>query len=900
MMVQRCVCVYMLLFMFGLTRSNVFCVAERLPYRILLDTDVDTDDIFALLYLLKLNRSEFDLQAVTINANAWTDAGHAVNQLYDILFMMGRDDISVGVGGEGSILDDGTILPNVGGYLPIIEQGNGTAGYCRYRQAIPVGLGGRLDIDTNFGFRKSFLPQGNRRYLPVRQPTAQQVMIDKISAGPITVFLIGASTNLGIFLMSNPHLKKNIEHIYIMGGGVRSKNPTGCCPKTTESSCQPRQCGDRGNIFTDYLSNPYAEFNMFGDPFAAYQVLYSGIPATLVPLDATNTIPISSNFFEELEKNQHTYEAQYIFKSLKMARDTWFDNHFYTSYFMWDSFLSGVATSIMLNDKNNNGENEFAVMEYMNITVITSNEPYGISDGSNPFFNGLQKPKFNLTKDGVHSGHVQTGLRDPFCLAKNRKGRCKDGYTAEVSGGEGVRVLVAVRAKPNLDSTSPLNREYFRSFLDVINRPHQSGRFNFTTQFPDYKEVLYKPDFQGKQLGRNVIFDMDMSAGDFLALLYLLKMPTEVINLKAILVTPTGWANAATIDVVYDLLHMMGRDDVPVGLGDMFPMNQSEPIFLPVGGCNYNRAIPHGSGGFLDSDTLYGLARDLPRSPRRYTAENSVRFGAPRDTDHPELRQPLAREIWQSVVKSLNSQSKVTILTNGPLTNIAQIILSDKNSTSFIQDIFIVGGHVNMDKSRIKGNVINIPSNEYAELNMFLDPSAAKTVLSYGHNITLIPLGVQHEVSRFAKILESLQLTKKTPEALFARRLISTLHRLHRTHPSYQHVDIFLGEIIGAVILAGDHSILNATFGVKKVQVLASGLESEDGQLTIGEDNGNSVRILESVDSLAYYNVFANQLGEQKQSAVIGSFEEQRRQRIKHRIKTKVEQIGDIEFFLKK
>ena len=34
------------------------------PHRILLDTDVDTDDFFALLYLLKLNRSEFDLQVL--------------------------------------------------------------------------------------------------------------------------------------------------------------------------------------------------------------------------------------------------------------------------------------------------------------------------------------------------------------------------------------------------------------------------------------------------------------------------------------------------------------------------------------------------------------------------------------------------------------------------------------------------------------------------------------------------------------------------------------------------------------------------------------------------------------------------------------------------------------------
>lgn len=86
---------------------------------------------------------------------------------------------------------------------------------------------------------------------------------------------------------------------------------------------------------------------------------------------------------------------------------------------------------------------------------------------------------------------------------------------------------------------------------------------------------------------------------------------------QAILVSPTGWANAATIDVIYDLLHMMGRDDIQVGLGDLFATNQSDPIDPSVGDCKYVKSIPHGSGGFLDSDTLYGLARDMPRSPRR-------------------------------------------------------------------------------------------------------------------------------------------------------------------------------------------------------------------------------------------------------------------------------------------
>ncbi|KAL2534574.1 inosine-uridine preferring nucleoside hydrolase family protein [Abeliophyllum distichum] len=855
--------------------ADIYCVKGQ-PQRILLDTDMDTDDFFALLYLLKLNTSEFDLQAITINTNAWTDAGHAVNQVYDILYMMERDDIAVGVGGEGGIFEDGTILQNVGGYLPIIEQGNSTAGYCRYRQAIPVGLGGRLDIDTNYGFRKSFLPQGSRKYSPLRQPTAQQVMIDKVSAGPITVFIIGVHTNFAIFLMSNPSLKKNIKHIYVMGGGVISKNPTGCCPGKAMSTCQTRQCGNRGNLFTAYTSNPYAEFNIFGDPFAAYQVIHSGIPVTLVPLDATNTIPITSEFFKEFEKNQHTYEAQYCFESLKMARDTWFDDNFYTSYFMWDSFTSGVATSIMRNRQNQNGENEFAEMEYMNITVITSNEPYQISDGSNPFFDGLKIPKFNLKRNGVHSGHVQTGIRDPFCLVKNGKGRCMDGYTTEVTGREAVTVLVAVKAKPNSDNSSSLNREFFKSFLNVLNRPQQSGKFNFTTQFLHYKEILYKPNFQSRQLGKNIVFDMDMSAGDFLALFYLLKSPVEVINLKAILVSPNGWANAATIDIIYDLLHMMGRDDIPVGLGDMFALNQSDPLLPAVGDCKYNKAIPHGSGGFLDSDTLYGLARNLPRSPRRYTAENSVKFGAPRNTDHPELRQPLGMEIWESVVKSLDPGSKVTILTNGPLTNIAKILLADKNLTSPIQDIFIVGGHINSNKSD-KGNVINIPSNEYAELNMFLDPLAAKMVFDSGLNITLIPLGIQRKVSRFRKILERLYSTKKTPEALFAMRLLSRLHWLKQMHPRYRHMDTFLGEILGAVILAGDYFTMKTTFETRPIRVLATGIESEDGQILVDQDQGNSVRVLENVDPVAYYDIFANRLGDEKRSAIVGSFEEQRR-----------------------
>lgn len=874
-----CKSLWFFLIIVGFLGQNLHCVLSS-PHRILVDTDVDTDDLFGLLYLLKLNKSEFDLVGITVSANAWTNAGHGVNQVYDLLHMMGRDDVAVGVGGEGAILDDGTILSDVGGYFPIIEQGMTTTGKCRYRQAVPKGSGGLLDIDSNYGFRKQFLPQGNRRYTPIRQPTAQKVIIDKVSEGPITVILIGSHTNFALFLMSNPHLKHNIQHIYVMGGGVRSRNPTGCCPaNSTAEECQPRQCGNRGNLFTDYTSNPYAEFNMFLDPFAAYQVFHSGVPVTLVPLDATNTIPINKQFFETFENNQRTYEAQYVFLSLKIARDTWFDAEFYQSYFMWDSFTAGVAVSIMRNsvkNNNTNGENDFAEMEYMNITVVTSNKPYGKSDGSNPFFDKRKTPKFNLTVGGVHSGHVQNGLRDPICIPKSGKGRCKDGYTQETSGPDSVRVLVAKRAKPNVNIESKLDKEFYVDFLEVLNKPGETGRFNFSSQFPYFKEELFRPDLSKTQLGKPVVFDMDMSAGDFLSLFYLLKVPVEKIDLKAIIVSPTGWANAATIDVVYDLLHMMGRDDIPVGMGDLLALNQSDPIFPPVGDCKYVKAIPQGCGGFLDSDTLYGFARDLPRSPRRYTAENSMTDGAPRDTDRPELRQPLALEVWQNVTKTINGASKITVLTNGPLTSLAKIISSDKNSSSLIKEVYIMGGHVNREKPD-KGNIFTVPKNAYAEFNMFLDPLAAKTVLESGLNITLIPLATQRKLSSFQTMLDRLYSSAKTPESLFVKRLLARLQALHHKHRRYSHVDMFLGEVLGAVYLGGDDTSLKPRLRAEHIKVIAEGDESKDGQVLIDTLRGKQVNILERVDVRGCYEGFASRLGDKNQSAVVGSFEEQRK-----------------------
>lgn len=86
-----------------------------------------------------------------------------------------------------------------------------------------------------------------------------------------------------------------------------------------------------------------------------------------------------------------------------------------------------------------------------------------------------------------------------------------------------------------------------------------------------------------------------------------------------------------------------------------------------------------------------------------------------------------------------------------------------------------------------------------------------------------------------------------------------------------------MGEILGAVILADGSSSANQTIRTKSIKVIAEGDESTDGQIVIDEDHGKVVKILDNLDPVAYYDLFANQLGTEKQSAVLGSFDEQTR-----------------------
>jgi len=109
------------------------------------------------------------------------------------------------------------------------------------------------------------------------------------------------------------------------------------------------------------------------------------------------------------------------------------------------------------------------------------------------------------------------------------------------------------------------------------------------------------------------------------------------------------------------------------------------------------------------------------------------------------------------------------------------------NSSKMFQEVYVVGGHISRSDND-KGNVFSVPSNKYAEFNMFLDPLAAKTVFQSEVNITLIPLSIQQKASSFSSTLRWLSQIEKTPEAVFSKRLLSRLRRLKKIHHRYHHM----------------------------------------------------------------------------------------------------------------
>lgn len=90
--------------------------------------------------------------------------------------------------------------------------------------------------------------------------------------GKLQIIALGPLTNIAIAILKYPDIKSKIEHITLMGGSAGYGNHT-----------------------------PAAEFNIYADPEAAKIVFDSGIPITMVGLDATNKAYLTEEDLIELK-----------------------------------------------------------------------------------------------------------------------------------------------------------------------------------------------------------------------------------------------------------------------------------------------------------------------------------------------------------------------------------------------------------------------------------------------------------------------------------------------------------------------------------------------------------------------------------------------------------------------
>lgn len=99
--------------------------------------------------------------------------------------------------------------------------------------------------------------------MPLQDRHAVDFLIETLTEadpGSITLCPLGPLTNIGTALQREPAAAAGIREIVLMGGGFF----------------------EGGNI------TPVAEFNIFVDPEAADLVFRSGVPLTMIPLDATH------------------------------------------------------------------------------------------------------------------------------------------------------------------------------------------------------------------------------------------------------------------------------------------------------------------------------------------------------------------------------------------------------------------------------------------------------------------------------------------------------------------------------------------------------------------------------------------------------------------------------------
>jgi pyrimidine-specific ribonucleoside hydrolase len=249
----------------------------RSPIPLVVDTDMGSDDWLAILYLLKSKSAR--VRGVTVAEAGLSHSLAGAQHLLDMALHAGKRDLAVAIGPDKPLA------------------GN---------REFPSHWRARADR-----FLDISLPRSDAT--PLTQ-SAVDFLFDLVEreGDPVTVVALAPLTNLAEALRRDHRILARTKGVVVMGGVL---NGQGNAPDSR------------------------SEWNIYIDPLAASIVLSSEANITLVPLDATNQVPVTIGFYRRLKRERDTPAAKLAFRIL----DKEFEEIEAGEYYFWDSLAAAVA-----------------------------------------------------------------------------------------------------------------------------------------------------------------------------------------------------------------------------------------------------------------------------------------------------------------------------------------------------------------------------------------------------------------------------------------------------------------------------------------------------------------------------------------------------------------------------
>jgi pyrimidine-specific ribonucleoside hydrolase len=250
---------------------------------VIIDTDMAPDDWMAILYLLQ--QPGVEVKAMTVAGTGEAHCVPGVQNARDLAALAGRGAIPVACGRETPLVGDHAFPSD-------------------WREAVDGLLGLSLARNPEAPYEGS----------------AVELLTRVIEQSPekVHILTLGPLTNVAEAIEARPELVENLSGITIMGGAV----------------------GVPGNVRASAgVGNDLAEWNVYVDPHALAVVLGSGAPITLVPLDATRNVLVTSGFYEKLKRDRGTPAAEFVYRVLTQQEGKIRSG----GYSFWDPLAAAVV-----------------------------------------------------------------------------------------------------------------------------------------------------------------------------------------------------------------------------------------------------------------------------------------------------------------------------------------------------------------------------------------------------------------------------------------------------------------------------------------------------------------------------------------------------------------------------